>query len=93
MRSDNITRVIPEVSGKYGAPMGRPDRDTRTTLGEFSDGTIIKDDREPHYDKRVPMCTCCGAYDRGGAYWGIGAQLRVQFNRNLTYIHFYRNEQ
>ena len=21
----------------------------------------------------LKMCTCCGAYDSGGAYWGVGS--------------------
>ena len=29
-------------------------------------------------------------YDRGGAYWGIGKLLYVEFNSKLTYIKFYR---
>lgn len=71
-----IDKIITKVNCKYGAPMGRPD------VGEpplpFTDRI---------YDCAVPMC---GAYDRGGAYWGLGAQLRVRYTKDLSYIHFYR---
>jgi hypothetical protein len=40
------------------------------------------------FDSAVPMSD--GAYDRGGAYWGIGKQLRVKYTKDLTYIKFYR---
>jgi hypothetical protein len=49
----------PEVSGRYGAPMGRPD------------GMI--DDGEPLYLRRIRINS--GGYDDGGAYWGLGAPL------------------
>ena len=26
----------------------------------------------------------------GGAYWGIGAELRVEYTRDLSFVHFYR---
>jgi len=39
------------------------------------------------FDCAVPMN---GAYDRGGAYWGIGSQLRVSYTKDLLYIEFYR---
>ena len=42
------------------------------------------------YDCRVPMCSCCGGYDRGGAYWGLGSQLRVSYTKDLSYVRFYR---
>ena len=73
--------VIPNVNAKYGAPMGR------ANIGERPTDKRV-------YDRYVPMCSCCGAYDRGGAYWGLGNRLRVSFTEDLSYIHFYReNEQ
>jgi hypothetical protein len=41
------------------------------------------------FDCRVPL-PYDGAYDKGGVYWGCGAELRVQYTKDLTYIHFYR---
>jgi hypothetical protein len=75
MRSDNVKRVLPDKNTRFGAPMGRGNKGT-------------KPENEKIYDKRVPMID--GAYDIGGAYWGIGNQLRVKFNKSLTYIEFYR---
>lgn len=89
MRSDNIKRVITEVNCKYGAPMGRRNIDTRPKLGVLSDGTKLVDASQPMYDKRVILID---GYDKGGAYWGIGKELRVEFNKDLTYINYYRKE-
>jgi hypothetical protein len=71
-----INCIITNVSCKFGAPMGRR-----------SVGTKPKDKRI--FDCRVPM-NSEGAYDRGGAYWGIGSTLRVAYTKDLEYIHFYR---
>ena len=72
-----IDKVIPNVFSKRGAPMGR------VSIGE-------KPLRNRIYDRYVPMCSCCGAYDVGGAYWGLGNKLRVSFSKDLTFIKFYR---
>jgi hypothetical protein len=69
-----IDKIISPVSGKYGAPMGR-----------LSVGT--KPDNKKIFDCRVPMN---GAYDKGGAYWGLGNELRVLYTKDLSYIEFYR---
>lgn len=69
-----IDKIITKVNGQYGAPLGRPNKGTR-----------------PHtvriYDCAVPMN---GAYDKGGAYWGIYKQLRVSYTKDLSYVEFYR---
>lgn len=39
------------------------------------------------FDCFVPMN---GAYDKGGAYWGLGRPLRVSYTKDLSYINFYR---
>ena len=71
-------KLIPGVDVKYGAPMGR------RSVGKFpKDGTVV-------FDIKVPMCECCGAYDLGGVYWGIGKELRVKYTEDLAYIEFYR---
>lgn len=87
LRKVSITELlIPEVSGKYGAPIGRHDTDERET--ETVNGTLMAKFNGKVFDRAVPMSD--GAYDKGGAYWGIGAQLRVSYTKDLKYIHFYR---
>jgi hypothetical protein len=84
MKPWNIKRVIPEVNTKFGAPMGR------RSYG-VDPNTVVTNEKEVKvYDKRVPMCSCCGAYDAGGSYWGCGPQLRVRFTADLEYVEFYR---
>ena len=39
------------------------------------------------FDCKVPMN---GAYDKGGAYWGFGSELRVSYTKDLKYVQFYR---
>jgi hypothetical protein len=51
---------LKEVSSRYGAPMGRINRGHNASA-------------ERWYLRRVPINN--GGYDRGGAYWGIGAPL------------------
>lgn len=58
---------LPKVSCKYGAPMGRTD------LNHHLDG-----DHKFHLHQ-VAMSSD-GAYDTGGAYWGIGAPLYFAYN-------------
>jgi hypothetical protein len=71
-----IDKIITNVNCKYGAPMGR------ISIGE-------KPSDKKVFDCRVPM-SGYGDYDRGGAYWGIGKELRVSYTKDLSYIHFYR---
>jgi hypothetical protein len=73
-----IDKIIKEVSSKYGAPMGRANIGTRP-----ADGKVRV------YDCAVPMSSY-GEYDKGGAYWGLGKQLRVSYTKDLSYIEFYR---
>jgi hypothetical protein len=70
-----LDKIITPVNSKYGAPMGRPN------VG------IYPYDRKV-YDSKVRMVD--GAYDYGGAYWGMGADLRVKYTKDLQYIEFYR---
>jgi hypothetical protein len=74
-----IDKIITKVDCKYGAPMGRR-----------SEGEPPLPFEKKIFDCAVPMSD--GAYDRGGAYWGIGKQLRVSYTKDLTYIHFYRKD-
>lgn len=71
-----IDKIITKVNGRFGAPMGRPNKGTRPNSKRV-------------FDCAVPMCSD-GAYDKGGAYWGIGSQLRVSYTKDLDYIEFYR---
>lgn len=71
-----IEKIITKVNCMYGAPMGRGDVGTKPTDKKI-------------FDCAVPMSSD-SAYDRGGAYWGIAAQLRVSYTKDLSYIHFYR---
>lgn len=63
----SMAKVLPDVSVKYGAPMGR--------------GSIIEYPTHGSpllYLRRVPLDS--GGYDSGGAYWGLGDPLYVAFN-------------
>lgn len=71
-----IDKIIHYVEGRYGAPMGRPNKGKRP-----ADKTI--------YDSKVPLYGG-GAYDKGGAYWGAASELRVSYTKDMTYIQFYR---
>lgn len=75
-----IDKIITKVDCKYGAPMGRYDIGTENPQFNFI---------EKRYDCKVPLY---GGYDKGGAYWGIGAELRVTYNKSLTFVKFYRND-
>lgn len=67
--------IITKCDCKYGAPMGR------CSIGEKPiKGTI--------YTYEIPIDF--QGYDRGGAYWGLGSPLFVEFNATLTYVKFYR---
>jgi hypothetical protein len=72
-----IDKIITKVDTSRGAPMGRPNVGTK-------DDTI----RKHVFDCKVPMSD--GAYDKGGAYWGLGAELRVSYTKDLSFIRFYR---
>jgi len=73
-----IDKIITKVDTSRGAPMGRTNVGTKHN-------TIMK----TVFDCRVPM-TSDGAYDKGGAYWGCGAELRVSYTKDLSFIRFYR---
>ena len=73
-----LDKIITEVSSSRGAPMGR-----QSTHSDVD--CIIR----KLYDCKVPM-SGDGAYDRGGAYWGTGSELRVKYTKDLSVIFFYR---
>jgi len=72
-----IDQIICPVSTEYGAPMGRANVNPS----------------QPQPEKTVFDCAVkldSGGYDKGGAYWGLGSQLRVSYTKDLSYIFFYR---
>jgi len=71
-----IQKIITNVDGSRGAPMGRIGTGTRPVNKKI-------------FDCKVPL-SGDGAYDIGGAYWGLGPQLRVSYTKDLTFINFYR---
>lgn len=81
-----IDKIIYPVSCKYGAPMGRTNVD-KTKIVECN-GELFSTLTGHLFDCRVPLDS--GGYDKGGAYWGIGTELRVSYTKDLTYIIFYR---
>jgi hypothetical protein len=87
-----IDKIITEVGSKYGSPMGRKNviPEPYSWDFDFSGRKWIPDGQNKRiYDCRVKMSPC-GAYDSGGAYWGIARELRVSYTKDLTLIYFYR---
>lgn len=79
----SIDNPTPHVSGRYGAPMGRANRDSYTTKsGEVLQLTVTED-AAPFHLRRVRLDS--GGYDPGGAYWGSGEPL-YYFQGPLTDI-------
>jgi len=72
-----ISKIVCDVNCKFGAPMGRSNK-----------GVKPSNPKVKIFDRKVPMSE--SAYDKGGAYWGIGAELRVEFTKDLSYVKFYR---
>ena len=81
-----IDKIITKCDTSRGAPMGRPM--IHPDLEEINGVSLFKINGTV-FDCRVPMCAD-GCYDRGGAYWGIGKELRVIYTKDLTYVEFYR---
>jgi hypothetical protein len=63
----------PNVSSRYGAPMGRHSFEMRKLTGKTHLRRILIDN---------------GGYDSGGAYWGIGAPLFYAEDEGGTYCYF-----
>jgi hypothetical protein len=83
-----LDKIITKLSCKYGAPMGRANVGNRPhTITSGPHCRIYKKNQIKVFDCAVPMN---GAYDKGGAYWGFGSQLRVSYTKDLSYIEFYR---
>jgi hypothetical protein len=84
-----INKIITKVSTKYGAPMGRNNEGTYPPLITSGKSCkIYKCNQTKVFDCKIPLNS--GGYDKGGVYWGIGSELRVQYTKDLKYINFYR---
>lgn len=91
-----VNKIITDVNTKYGAPMGRSNKypflyTIKSNVNKRD--ILIKLDTKKEFkvfDCAVPMSSN-NAYDRGGAYWGNGNQLRVRYTKDLSFIEFYRN--
>ncbi len=85
-----IDKIITKANCQYGAPMGRsniiPQQFSLVLAGKY---IVVNDVSKTVFDCRVSMSSC-GAYDKGGAYWGTGKELRVSYTKDLTYVKFYR---
>ncbi len=75
--TEAFNNIICKVNLKYGAPTGRA-----------SDSPWNKPKDKRIYDRIVYLDS--GGYDRHGAYWGLGPQLRVEYTKDLLYVRFYR---
>ena len=91
-----IDKIITKVNCKYGAPMGRSNVTPNFPFTILNIGAPHKflvnrntNKSQVIFDCAVPMN---GAYDTGGAYWGLPCNLRVGYTKDLSYINFYRNE-
>ena len=79
--SDFNNLVTPNVSGKFGAPMGRNNTNKVDILELFPAVTV-----------RKVNFSSCGTYDVGGAYWGIGERLYVIYSKCGTIVKFVRGK-
>lgn len=67
--------LCPPVSGRYGAPMGRPNVSGFTDRkGDWHDLEVTPN-APPFFLLRIPINA--GGYDRGGVYWGSLAHERL----------------
>lgn len=73
-----IDKIISKVNTQNGAPMGRANI-----------GSIPENYTGQLFDCAVPM-SADSVYDKGGTYWGLGPQLRVKYNKELSIVIFYR---
>lgn len=89
-----IDQIITQCDTRRGAPMGRsntiyPSEHKIICCGQ-NKVVLVDLDSCTHqrlFDCAVPMSD---GYDSKGAYWGLGPQLRVTYNADLSYVNFYR---
>jgi hypothetical protein len=70
--------VTPKVNSKFGAPMGRYDKNC---VGKHDE--IPKTSTRRIYLDR-------GGYDNGGAYWGLGSPLYATYSKCGKIITYHR---
>jgi len=78
--------VIDKCDLKWGAPTGRGNVYENNLIDQTKPDDEIKPGKT--FDRRIDLDN--DGYDKGGAYWGRGTELRVTYNQDLTYIQFYR---
>jgi hypothetical protein len=61
------------VCGRYGAPLGRADRDSYVDRTGKRHVMTVNENAAPFHLLRVRLDS--GGYDSGGAYWGHGEPL------------------
>jgi hypothetical protein len=71
MKTELRLALIPDVPCHHGAPMRR---------ANFWDGPTVRRSREG--DVKIPINL--SGYDAGGAYWGVGAELRCRYRFELV---------
>lgn len=80
--------IIYQCDTRRGAPMGRANKGTYPeTVVRGRNCRICKCDQTKVYTRRVPLID---GYDNGGAYWGIGKPLYVEYTKDLSFVNFYR---
>jgi hypothetical protein len=82
-----IDKILTKLDCHTDAPMGRRGE----ADGIFSSFPFLS----PLDAKKLPKIFDCkveltDGYDKGGAYWGMPNNLRVQYTKDLKYINFYR---
>lgn len=86
-----INKIITKVNCQYGTPMGRKNKGNYP--GVITSGPnckVFKKNQKKVFDSRVRLDS--GGYDKSGIYWGRGAELRVRYTKDLTFIQFYRTD-
>lgn len=85
-----LSQIITKVNTTHGAPIGRPNVGTQPrTITSGPNARIVNKLQTKVYNRRVTLDK--HGYDKGGAYWGVGGELRVFFTKDLSYIEFWRN--
>ncbi len=84
--------VVDKTNGRYGAPMGRKNWNECPISVKWEPGNFRENELWYNigktFDRTVPLDG--QGYDAGGAYWGRGTELRVEYNSDLTFVRFYR---
>lgn len=72
-----IDKILSKVNCKFGSPIGR-----------FSNTPDQRPKNKTIFDSAVKLID--SGYDKGGAYWGLPNNLRVEYTKDLSYVRFYR---